>query len=294
MKFSPTPEQIKAAQKLYVAIAFHMHVKNEFEKWEQELLNTGTFHFDECYYEGPRANQGIDFPQDKIIRDPDYVFCISGLSLIETPEYTGTDADRYYTALRTKAIAGRLKEGEGALSMAESDVYRLENVLIDLTYGSLHHINRNDIDDPEDREQLATMLVDMFADVVVNDELNAIQKEYYHERMLPNEPVKEVFTDTEESFTRFQSKKKYTPILEFLPMINREPQEVEGIEGVLSYMPNCIIFQMKQGDSWKYENFKSTSLRYAFINLNEELIQSNDLEFVERALFCEFLQYFNV
>ena len=292
MKFSPTPAQILAAQQFFIARKFHLMVKAQFEQWEQEILESGAYHISPLCYERPYKNIPGGLPDDRIIRDRTHLIFIDGFALANIP--ARTDADRFFLELRHKVSEAGFKYGEEALGKANYEEYRLRNAFLNATV-NIH--NRQWHYMPTTAfEQLLSDLIELFAPLVDNDTLQPLEQEFYHQRMIEKEAESPLFHNDEQSFKRFQALKKTIPVREFIASRVEDPdpddeQLYEGIEYVLSYSPDCYIFQMKPGCSWSPENFKSTTYRYAFVNYHEELIESNVLDYVERHLFDHFLSY---
>lgn len=292
MKFSPTPAQILAAQQFFIAQKFQLMVKAQFEQWEQEILESGTYHISPLCYEPAYENSAGDLPRDRIIRDRKDLIFIDGFALDNIP--ARTDADRFFLELRNKAIQHGFKYGEEALSKANYEQYRLRNAFLNATVNihnkQWHFMPITSFD------QLLKDLIERFAPLVDNDSLQPLEQEFYQQRMIDKEAESPLFHNDEQSFKRFQALKKTIPVREFMASRVEDPDPddeplYEGIEYVLSYMPDCYIFQMKPGCTWSPENFKSTTYRYAFVNYHEQLIESNVLDYVERHLFDHFLSY---
>jgi hypothetical protein len=295
MNAKPTPAQIQAAQMVFIAESFYLMVKKEFDHWKKTILHEKPFYIAEEYYGEKYKNAKLDLPADRIARSPEHCPYIAGWSFTGT--HKDSDAERFYTALRNVAIDEGFKQGEHAEQEAYDEWRSSQWAFIDATH-AIHCMKKEDIG-LDLKDDLLKILLGMLATEVQNNALTPLHTQYYNERMTEKEQKKVVFENNEASFTWFQALKKYIPVVDFLPTIIPNPDEedkksVEGIEYILHYMPGCYIYQMKPYGSWSFENFKTTSLQYAFINLHDELIESNDLQEVERALFQQFLQHLNV
>jgi hypothetical protein len=182
MKFTATKNQIETAQLLFIAMAFRDTVQKEFEKWETEILSSSNYYYADHYYTGNPQKGGLELPEDKILRDRTHIFCINGLNLLDTPEYQNTDACRFYSQLRKKAITAGFKNGENAACMADNEVIRLQNQMIDVTY-NIHKTKREDIVYLSHRKQLVELLLGLFARLVKNEHLERLKIQFYNERV---------------------------------------------------------------------------------------------------------------
>jgi hypothetical protein len=295
MNAKPTPAQIQAAQMVFIAESFYLMVKRQFDYWKKDILQETQYYIAIEYYGEQYKNLKPVFPPDRIARDPEHCPYIDGWSFTEMVK--GSDAERFNSILRNVAIAAGYKYGEHAEQEAYDQWRTCQWALIEATH-AIHCMNNEDIG-LDLKDDLLKILLGMFAGEVKNDALTPLQTQYYNERMTDKEQKKIVFENNEASFKWFQALKKYIPVLSFLPNIIPNPDEeakksVKGIDYILHYMPDCYIYQMKPYGTFSYENFKTTSKQYAFINLSDELIESNDLQEVERALFQQFLQHLNV
>jgi len=293
MKFSPTETQITAAQQLLIAMAFRDVTSQEFEKMENELLQSDTYHYDDEYYTEEWKKRGLQVPDDKIIRHRRDLNMMSGLIQYKEPNSLKTDSYRFYSNLANKATNAGFKYGGDALTVAVSEVSDYENELIKATF-DIHKLELKNIIHSEDRKKLIDLLLNLFASFVKNESFEEKQRHFYNERMTEKVKLKnETYTDNEESFKRFQALKQFFPLEEFLIKILERPDEkelFEGVEGVCIYTPFAYLFQIKPGETWQYENFKSTSRRYIFINASDEIFESDNLEAVEHELFKVFLK----
>lgn len=283
MKFSPTTTQIEAAQQLFIAMSFLEMANQEFERMENELLQTGTYHYDTIFYSDNRKSTRLNFPTDRILRDRNDLFGLSGLSLNGQPEYEGTDSDKFFKELAKKAKQAGFIHAENAKALAEHDVNRLEVELIKATY-NIHKTALDKLLMMEDRKKLLNLLLGIFAPLVKNESFEEKQKIFYNERM-----TEKVQLNTIYSFKKFQSLKTFIPADRFDAALTeriKEAQVFEGVEGILVYQHFAFLFQLNAGE----ENAQTGKVSYAFINVSNEIIQSTNLDIIERLLFKDFLK----
>lgn len=102
------------------------------------------------------------------------------------------------------------------------------------------------------------------------------------------------YQNDEQSFRYFQSTKQiFTP--EQVPdLTGGEPENYAEVECILVYDGDMPIFQIKDGESWHYD-IDTTTKKYMIDPRLDELIESDDLETIERALFqhCLRMNYFD-
>lgn len=295
MKFSPTKTQLAAAQQLFIAMAFRDTAQQAFEKMENEILQSGLYHYDDEYYSETWKKRwnGEFAPADKIIRHRRDINMMSGLMIYKEPGYEKTDSFKFYTELAKKATEAGFIYAENAFCIADNEVIGYQNELIKATH-DIHKIELKNIIHSEDRKKLIDLLLNLFASFVKNESFEEMQRHFYNERMTEKVKLKnETYTDSEESFKRFQGLKQFFPLEEFLTKILERPDEkelFEGVEGICVYTEFAYLFQIKPGETWQYENFKSTSCRYVFINASDEIFESDNLEAVEHEVFKVFLK----
>jgi hypothetical protein len=287
MKFSPTKQQIFTAQQLFIAMAYRDMVVQEFERMNNELLESGTYHYDDEYYSNEWKKKGLFCPPDRIIRSALDINMISGLLMTQAPGYEKTDSYRFYNELAKKASDAGFKHGRNALDIAVNEVAGYEDKLIESTY-DIHKLELNQLLNPKDRHNLLNLLIGLFSHVVEDESFEVNQKIFYNERMTSKVRSNFSYSDNEQSFRFFRSLKRLIPLVEFVP--NDRIIFFNGVEGVLLYEHPYCIFQIKEGETWEYNDFKTTSCKYVFVNSSNEIFESNDLEPVERHLFKDFIK----
>lgn len=157
MQFKATPEQIETLHFLVIAKAFYKMAEQALIRFETTILAGRTFHYDESWYAN-QAHEDFDLPADRILVDREHLCYLRGLKALHTEAYEGTDAQRFFQALRTQALAAGYLNGEAAADIADSEILDLENKLIDLTYDS-HQMPREDLD-PDERKDLISIILD--------------------------------------------------------------------------------------------------------------------------------------
>lgn len=292
MKFTPKEAHILAAQQLLIAMAFREIARQEFEKMENEILQSENYHYDEKYYTSEFKSVRQQFPEDRIIRDRKEIFCISGLDLLDKEGYENTDCYKYYAELKKKATAAGFLHAENAESMADSDVIRLEWEFIKATQ-DIHNIPLSRLNIMKHRKELIDHLLNLLTPFAQNDSLKENEKKYYNERMRDKVATKNNYSHNEESFLKFQSLKQFIPLEKLEPdtaeQIRKHPL-FEKVEGILTYEQFAFLFQIKN----KEEKTQSDVLSYAFVNCYNVTIHCDNLEIAERLLFKDFLKSYSI
>lgn len=102
---------------------------------------------------------------------------MDGLQLLNTPEYEGTDTDRYYKALHS-ITKDKFVHAENANCITENNVLKLENKLIEETE-NIHSLKLEDIIMIDHRKQLIDLLLKLFSGIVNPSE--AKKTEYFNQ-----------------------------------------------------------------------------------------------------------------
>jgi len=173
--FNPTKQQIEAAENLFIAMALYRTIKPLFEKIETELLATGQYHYCEEYYSDKWKKRGFNYPEDRIIRDINHTHQMEGLQVLNTPEYEGTDCDRFYKDLHF-ITKDKFVHAENTECMAENNVIKLENEFIEATE-NIHKLKLDNITMLDHRKSLIDLLLKLFAGIVNPTEAKKIE---YH------------------------------------------------------------------------------------------------------------------
>ena len=89
------------------------------------------------------------------------------------------------------------------------------------------------------------------------------------------------------TFEQFQAAKKTCTTAEYFEKIGSdfEPEQFEEVEALHIYQNDIHIVQVKQGQRWRYESFNTTTLRYAYFSDNDFILENDDLQTLERAVF---------
>ncbi len=95
MNIQPTNAQLVAVIDVLILRAMNNVMKEDFDKIEAEILQTGIYHYSEHCYQGQFKERGFAFPEDRIIRSPKDVHHMSGISAYGTPAYDGSDCERF-------------------------------------------------------------------------------------------------------------------------------------------------------------------------------------------------------
>lgn len=177
--FNPTAHQINAAENLFLAMALHQTVKAIFEKIETELLATEQYHYSEIYYTDKWKKRGFNYPEDRIIRDIKHTYQMEGLTALHTPEYEGTDNDKYYKALHF-ITKDKFVHAENANCVTDNNVTKMENALIEATE-SIHNLKLENIIMMDHRKELIDLLLKLFSSIVKPSESKKIE---YHNKYI--------------------------------------------------------------------------------------------------------------
>ncbi len=124
--FTPDQRQIKAAATVIVAKAFHETVKPIYEKIEREVLESGSFKYDDYYYNEPRLN----LKPDETIKDPKRAYMMAGLKEYCYNENATNDAAKFYSEVRRKMQNAGFIHGENAEAKASWELVCAERELI--------------------------------------------------------------------------------------------------------------------------------------------------------------------
>lgn len=89
------------------------------------------------------------------------------------------------------------------------------------------------------------------------------------------------------TFEQFQASKKTCTVAEYFEKIGTdfEPEQFQEVEALHFYELDIRIIQVKQGEQWRYESFNTTTLRYAYFSDNDFILENDDLQTLERAVF---------
>ncbi len=193
-KFEPTKEQITIATNLVSAMAFEQVTKKDYDTLVLELLQDGSYHYDEMYYlpENREKYKGrLSFAEDRVIRNLKDVCHMAGLKQLHTDEYKGTDAERFWNNLGIAARNKGYVNGENFNAIAENNRLKLESQLIIATK-PIHRLNCEDLYG-ENRKKLLSLLLNLYVPLVnENPEREDIQIAYYREHVKIGVAVKQV------------------------------------------------------------------------------------------------------
>lgn len=162
-KFNPTKEQISAAEDVFIALALSRVIKPIFENLETELLATGNYHYSEECYTAEWAKR-CNYPADRIILDRKDICQMAGLKELNTPEYMGTDCERFYNDLNF-LTKDKFVYAENTDCMADNRLRELQRDLIIVTR-PIHGLNIDDITMLEDYKKLIELTLNLFSRLV--------------------------------------------------------------------------------------------------------------------------------
>lgn len=185
MTLELSPYQIDIAQQLFIATAFRDVVKADFEKMEQAIIDEGIYHIDDIYYTKEFEAMRESYPHDRIITNPGQTMFLAGLKLIDTPDYKNTDAQVYFSLLRSQALQKGYIWGENTFSEADNEVVQLEVQLITETQ-NIHGIQPRNIIHLQDRKELIKVLLSILAPVLQRKEMESKIDDFFSMRLLSN------------------------------------------------------------------------------------------------------------
>ncbi len=161
-KFEPTNEQISIAQDLLIAMAMNLLMKQEFLKIETQILAEGEYHYSD---EWIKICERREIPFDKLIKEPSRTCHMEGLDLLNTPEYEGTDCDRYYKEINRVTTSKGFLKAENSECIAENNVLKLERNFIESTK-NIHGLNPEDVSwSLENWRKLVDLLLGLFTNL---------------------------------------------------------------------------------------------------------------------------------
>lgn len=128
-----------------------------------------------------------------------------------------------------------------------------------------------------------------------NDIYKDILHDYERKKHLPVIKKQTKYKNDEASFRTFQAQKKQFNPESFLEKNNIPLNEIacfENVESMLEYEIFTAIYVIKDGKCWEYEPFQHTTRKYVCFHLHGGLLmQNDDLEKVEHALFLHYLKH---
>jgi hypothetical protein len=177
-KFDPTPDQIETARELCMAMAFQQTTAPIYRSFEKQILENETFHYD------IDANTRMvdQLTDDGLIRDPDDICLMAGVSQLGTPEGIGTDADRFFKKLHEECIKYGYVDGVDVLAKADNEIVRLQWKLIELT-APIHELSTNLFTKSAQVNRIIDILLSMFAPYLRGADYEKKTREYFCARI---------------------------------------------------------------------------------------------------------------
>lgn len=160
--FKPTPAQIAAAEDLTIAMALDQVVAPVFAELETQVLAEGV-------YLSEAGDQ---------ITDARLTYRLKGISDYDTNKYPGSEADRFFTALKRAANAKGFLEGENTGSIVNHNVTKFENAFIDATE-AIHKIQRDKLYMLDHRKKLIDLTLSLIVPFIDGKGLENKKREYF-------------------------------------------------------------------------------------------------------------------
>lgn len=181
-QFNPTNNQIQAAKKVFIAMALTDVIRKNYTNIEQQVLNSGEYHYSPRYFEGKWIERGLSLPANRLIRDPKHDYMMDGLSEYCDNNSIDNDSARYYSELRRRCMNAGMIHGENALCKVENDLNKLENALI-IETKPIHKLELDDVNmNMDNRRNLIELTLRLFGSLCKNTESN-LKNAFYNEHI---------------------------------------------------------------------------------------------------------------